>query len=94
MKKDKSIEYFCANVKFLRLKEKLSRKEMATKLRISVNSLAKIESGNLPPRLNAEILRFISVEFKIPLSSIFSSDFQMNYTLRKHHSLSKTGEAP
>lgn len=46
---------FCHNIKWTRLHRKLSKKEMAKILKISVGTLTKIENGMLPPRLNVEI---------------------------------------
>ena len=84
MKKDKSFDYFCQNMKYLRQKKSLSQKEMAKILNISVKTLAKIESGILPPRLNANIIGAIRVTFNVPPTVIFSSKFQEYYISEDH----------
>ena len=53
---ERETSVFCANVKALRQREKLSKKEMAKRLGIGVGSLTKLESGILPPRLTCNIL--------------------------------------
>ena len=79
MKEDQSINYFCKNIKHLRHSEKLSQREMARKLKIGVKSLAKIESGILPPKLRTDVIGLIYAEFKIPPFILFSSNFEAYY---------------
>ncbi len=77
MKKDIStkikeeISIFCKNIKNLREKEKLSKKDMAKLLGISVHSLTMIENGTIPKRLSCRILIKIYDEFGILSKDIF-----------------------
>jgi transcriptional regulator with XRE-family HTH domain len=48
MGSEKEIMAFCENVRYLRKKNGLSKKEMAKKLGIGVKSLELIETGSLP----------------------------------------------
>lgn len=70
-----TIRIFCENIKKLRAKEKLSKKEMAKKLGISTTSLTQIENGKLPPRLNTQTLFFIHGRFGILPKEIFTENF-------------------
>ena len=54
------------NIKWLRKKNKLSLKEMAKILGLSVNTLNKLETGILPPRLDVGFLFKIQAHFNIP----------------------------
>lgn len=76
MKKDKSLEFFCWNIRFLRHEIRLSKKEMAKKLKIGVKTLTKIEAGIVPPRLSSKIIETIHREFKVIPSALFSPNFQ------------------
>ena len=49
-------EFFCENLKYLRNINRLSKKEMAGRIKIGVKSLSKIEKGELPPRLMVDVL--------------------------------------
>ena len=59
------IENFCKNMRNLRESNKLSKKEMAHKLKVSVTTISKIEKGTIPPRLSCNILFRIHDEFGI-----------------------------
>ena len=54
--KEESTNILCKNIKILREKNKLSKKEMAKRLGIGVIALSKLESGILPKRLSVKIL--------------------------------------
>lgn len=57
------IEIFGHNVAWLRKQNGLSKKEMAKLLHIGVGSLNKIERGELPPLLRADVFFFIKLHF-------------------------------
>ncbi|MBR5535077.1 MAG: helix-turn-helix transcriptional regulator [Clostridia bacterium] len=65
-------EIFCNNIKRLREKHKLSKKEMAKKLGISTYSLRIIEEGRFPEKLTVDIFGYLMDEFKILPSEIFA----------------------
>ena len=67
----REIHLFCANVKALRQREKLSKKEMAKRLGIGVGSLTKIESGTLPPRLTCNVLIKLHTCFGVSPEKMF-----------------------
>lgn len=69
---DEQIKNFCANVKNLRKKYGLSKKEMAKILHIGVKSLTVIESGTLPVRLSANIVIQIYRSFGILPSDVMA----------------------
>ncbi len=50
MQEDRGLEYMCENIKEIRLRNGLTKKEMAKLLGIGVKALTQIEGGNLPPR--------------------------------------------
>ena len=59
------IKNFINNIAYLRKKNGLSKKEMATILNISIYALNKIERGELPPKLSIEIIFNLQKHFKI-----------------------------
>ena len=65
MKHENEIQILCKNIKTLRTREKLSRKEMASRLGIGVFSLTKLEKGILPPYLTCEFLFSIQSQFGV-----------------------------
>ncbi len=71
MKKDYDFSVFGDNLKAIRNKNGLSKKEMSKKLGIGTRSLSLIESGIAPPRLSSNILIKINREFGILPSEIF-----------------------
>ena len=62
---DTEFVIFQNNIKFLRKKENLSKKDMAKLLQISVNSLNKIESGIMPERFRIGIVFRIQQVFGV-----------------------------
>lgn len=62
---EKQIQILCENIAFLRKENHLSKKEMATILNIGVQSLTKLENGELPPRLRVDIIFHIYDRFGI-----------------------------
>ena len=56
MKENREIKVFCKNIKELRWRNDLSKKQMAKVLGIGTKTLTKIENGILPPRLSCDIL--------------------------------------
>ena len=69
MNHEHEFKILCENVKKLRMKERLSQKEMASLLGIGIYSLKKLENGILPPRLTWRFLLSIHENF-----GIFPSD--------------------
>ena len=62
---------FCQNIKKLREREKLSKKDMAKRIGIGVKSLTMLENSILPKRLTCEIVFKIQDEFNIHPKNIF-----------------------
>jgi DNA-binding XRE family transcriptional regulator len=71
MGSEKEIMAFCENVRYVRKKNGLSKKEMAKKLGIGVKSLELIESGSLPPRMSVRVVYMIYENFGILPKDIF-----------------------
>lgn len=71
MSNDLAISIFLDNIMFLRKENGISLKKMAQIMKISVNTLRKIEFGVLPKRLNAEVLLLLSDYFDISIDGLF-----------------------
>ena len=71
------IQTLCENIKLLRTMLGLSKKEMAQRIKISVASLNKLESGILPPRLCYDLIIYINREFGILPSQMFKPNLGM-----------------
>jgi transcriptional regulator with XRE-family HTH domain len=72
MNNDLCIQIFCQNVKYLRAKNRLSKKNMAHILGIGIGSLNKLEQGILPPTLGCNILFHILNAFALYPHEMFS----------------------
>ena len=73
MSVENNILLLCDNIKSLRAKNNLSKKEMAQKLGTSIPSITKIESGILPRSINAIILYKIHKVFNIPIETLLET---------------------
>lgn len=71
---DVKIEMVCRNIRNLRKYYRLSRKEMAKRLHIGVETLRKIECGKIPPRMPLTVLIEIYRCFGFTPSQIITSD--------------------
>ena len=56
---------FCRNIRYLRKKHKLTQKEMAEKLCISVGYVRMLEQGKVPARMQATVLLDTRASFGI-----------------------------
>lgn len=83
MTSDDEMLLLCKNIRFLRRYYKLSKKEMARQLHISVCSLRQIENNKIPYRLGANFLFYFFPIFGISLKQILSVDLSMpqNYVI-------------
>ena len=72
MDNDYCYKIFCTNIRNLRIKNGLSKKKMAKILGIGVNSLCRLEAGEVPPRLGCHILYRIWEHFNISADSMFA----------------------
>jgi len=68
----REIDAFCQNVKMLRERHGLSKKEMAEILGIGAASLTKIEQGIIPDRASVSIVIKLSQHFHIEPHKLFS----------------------
>ena len=71
MQNDEYAIIFCQNIKALREKNGISKKEMAKILEVGVKSLSEIEQNILPPRLKVDIISKLSKHFKISPRELF-----------------------
>lgn len=62
---------FCNNVKRLREGQGLTRKEMAARIGVGVETLTRLETGEIPPRLSVSVVCKISREFNIHPGELF-----------------------
>ena len=74
MKTDIDVKTFAKNLKHLRLKNNLTKKEMAVKLGIGIKTLNTLENGILPPRFRANTVFKIKKEFGFSPSRMFGVD--------------------
>lgn len=77
MQTNNEIQTLCENMKLLRATLGLSKKEMANRIRISMYSLNKLESGVMPPRLCIDFLIYINWEFGILPSQMVNPNLGM-----------------
>ncbi len=64
-------QIFCRNVALLRIRKGLSLQEMARILHIGVPTLVRIETGEIPPSLNCEVLLRLASHFGLTLRELF-----------------------
>ena len=64
--------YFCRNVRYLREKNRLSLSAMAKIMHVSVKSLKRIESGDIPDRTLISVVSNLAEYFQIPGNRLFS----------------------
>lgn len=69
------IQILSRNLCILRKYHRLTQKEMASILGISVTSLRKLEHGILPHRLTIDFLFALNAHFHIPIDTLFSEIF-------------------
>lgn len=74
MKTDIDVKTFAKNLKHLRIKNNLTKKEMAGKLGIGIKTLNALENGILPPRFRASTVFKIKKEFGFSPSQMFGVD--------------------
>lgn len=65
MERDKQLAIFCKNLRYLRQKHGLSKRNMANILGIGVNTLTSLEQGIASPRLGSSVLYNAGVYFHI-----------------------------
>jgi len=71
MAKQDYIRNLTYNITLLRKQNRLSQKEMAQLLGISIATIIKLESGILPPRFSTETILCISDCFGLSPSELF-----------------------
>jgi len=71
MDKQDYIRNLTYNITLLRKQNRLSQKEMAQLLGISIATIIKLESGILPPRFSTETILCISDCFGLSPSELF-----------------------
>lgn len=59
------VRNFLYNIKWLRKNKNLSKRSMAKILKISAETLNRIENGELPPKLSADVIWRIYLNFGI-----------------------------
>ena len=72
MSEQTEISIFCENVKRLRKREKMSKKEMAQIMHIGVRSLTTLENGKIPVRMRCEVLLRLKCHFEITVEDLFT----------------------
>lgn len=76
MEVKQKLENIAYNIAWLRKKHSLSKKAMAAILGISIQSLDRIESGVIPPRLNIEVIYNIWDFFEINPQELITHRFE------------------
>jgi len=64
----------CRNIRFLRIKNRLTQKQMADRLGISIGSLRKIEKDGAMPRVNGSLLLRVCDTFAISADALLYED--------------------
>lgn len=72
MKKMNEIQVFCENIKGLRKKNNLSKREMAKICGITVQSLSMLEQGILPHRTSTGVIFKICCYFGLKPHELFT----------------------
>ena len=67
------LETLTHNLHWIRRQNGYSRKAMAGILKIGVGSLAKLERGEIPPRLSVDVLFAVYDHFGITPSALFTT---------------------
>lgn len=62
---------FCENIRLIRMKHRLTQKEMAKMLCISVKTLSAIENHRIPPRLGTKFVFAVSHTFDVAPKDLF-----------------------
>lgn len=63
---------FCENIRLLRVKNGLTKRQMAKIMGIGIESLNKIERGTVPERLKVEAFLFTANYFNYAPDELFS----------------------
>jgi DNA-binding XRE family transcriptional regulator len=71
MTAEKQIQAFCQNVKCLRQENRLTKKEMAQIMGISIPRLTRIEAGNCPRTLSISAAIQLAQFFKLSVEDLF-----------------------
>lgn len=72
MMTEKEISIFCKNIKYLREKHNLEKREMADICGIDIPSLEKIEKGILPDSISIDIVINLYRHFNISPEKFFA----------------------
>lgn len=72
LENEKELKTLSKNIVWLRREKRLSKKEMAALLGIGVQSLTRLENGEVPPRLGVSTLFNIQTAFGISPRIIFT----------------------
>lgn len=68
---EKEMKAFCNNIRILRITNGLPKKEMCVIMKIGIKTLNKLENGEIPPRLSADILYYVGKHFDLRVSDLF-----------------------
>jgi len=71
LKNNEQVAVFCRNIKILRERNGLNKKEMSEIMGIGIKSLANIEKGILPPRTGVNAIVKLSQRFGIRPYELF-----------------------
>ncbi|PWM42694.1 MAG: hypothetical protein DBX52_00570 [Clostridiales bacterium] len=71
MKPDKELYQFCKNIFFLRKKYGYSQNQMASIMKVSLHTLQRIESGDVPNRLLVDVFTHLASFFNCRISDLF-----------------------
>ena len=72
MSEQTEISIFCENVKRLRKREKMSKKEMARIMHIGVRSITTLENGTIPVRMKYDVILRLKCHFGITVEDLFT----------------------
>ncbi|MGM9608231.1 MAG: helix-turn-helix domain-containing protein [Oscillospiraceae bacterium] len=71
METDQNLLQFCANIRYLRRRYRLSKKKMAQIMGVGVNTVTALENNIVPPRLGSSVLIRAGEYFHIRTCELF-----------------------
>ncbi len=71
MTTDQALLTFCANIRYLRDKHGLSKRDMADILGVGVKTITALEHNTVPKRLGSSVLLRMSRHFHVRICELF-----------------------
>ena len=69
---EKDLVVFCRNIACLKMHYGLTNRELASIMHVGIGTVRRLLRGEVPPRVSAAIIMYLSCHFSIPPSRLFS----------------------